>query len=183
MASLIVINGAPGVGKTTLLKWLAPKLDMPAIAKDDFKDFLFDRLGYSDRDWSRILGRASVEMLYDVADEFLNANKSIIIENAFWPEYSKQPLAELANKHKATLIEVYCSADDEVRMQRFRDRAEGGQRHDGHVDNLATLRDVTQYGPLAIGDVIEVDLTHAETALYEHVYEQLAKLMMEDNNA
>lgn len=42
---LIIINGLPGTGKTTIAKPLASKLGFPLIAKDGIKEFLFDTVG------------------------------------------------------------------------------------------------------------------------------------------
>lgn len=160
MATLIAINGAPGSGKTTLMKWLEPELKIPGLAKDDVKEFLFDRLGYHDRDWSRVLGRASVEALYLVAREFLAANEHLIVENAFWPEVAVPAFEEILNDTEADFIEVYCVTDEETRLKRFEKRLKNSERHPGHVDNLATLSDATDYATLGIGETIPFDTTN-----------------------
>ncbi len=63
-AMLVIINGAPGAGKTTLGRRLAKDLELPFLSKDDIKECLFGALGWSDRAWSMKLGRASVELLF-----------------------------------------------------------------------------------------------------------------------
>lgn len=48
--SLIIITGLPGTGKTTLGRKLAEEFRLPFISKDDIKEFLFDNLGWKDRE-------------------------------------------------------------------------------------------------------------------------------------
>jgi len=46
---LIIINGLPGTGKTTIAKPMAEQLGFPLVSKDTIKEFLFDTIGVSDR--------------------------------------------------------------------------------------------------------------------------------------
>jgi predicted kinase len=183
MATLIAINGAPGSGKTTLMKWLEPELGIPGIAKDDIKEFLFDRMGQKDREWSRILGMASVEALYVVADRFLAAGESVIIENAFWPQFAVPKLSEVLAETGASFVEIYCFTDEETRLKRFEQRSESGQRHSGHVDSLATLSDATNYAMLEIGPVLRFDTTKPTEAgkkkLLRNLHEHLELVLPE----
>ena len=45
---LIIINGAPCTGKTTLGRKLAKQLRLPFLSKDGIKEVLFDTLGWED---------------------------------------------------------------------------------------------------------------------------------------
>ena len=56
---LLIVNGLPGSGKTTLSRELAPRLGLPLISKDDIKELLFDQLGWSDREQSKRFGGAA----------------------------------------------------------------------------------------------------------------------------
>lgn len=165
---LILINGAPATGKTTLAVTIAHETGIASLGKDQVKEFLFDTLGVGDREWSRALGRATNDFLYIVADNVLASGKSLIIENAFEKSFAKTKIEQLAEKYSADCFEVYCFAEGLVRRQRFIDRQESGQRHAGHVDdqNFSTAdqeEDVRQkYAPIGVGKVIEVDTTDVE---------------------
>lgn len=46
---VILVNGLPATGKTTLARRIATDLRLPLLAKDAIKETLFDTLGWSDR--------------------------------------------------------------------------------------------------------------------------------------
>src|SRR5688500_5640391 len=71
--ALIIVNGLPATGKTTLSIQLADALGLALFSKDMFKEILFDTLGWSDRAWSRRLGVASIALLVRVAEAELRA--------------------------------------------------------------------------------------------------------------
>src|SRR5665213_3337034 len=58
-------TGLPGSGKTTLAGKLANSLNLPLIAKDHFKEILFDTMGIGDRARSRKIGQAAIALQYD----------------------------------------------------------------------------------------------------------------------
>ncbi len=59
----IIISGPPGAGKTTIGKLLSKELSLPFFYKDEIKESLFDTLGWSDAEWSKKLGVASMKIL------------------------------------------------------------------------------------------------------------------------
>lgn len=107
---LIIINGPPAAGKTTIATPLASKLGIPLLAKDTVKEFLFDTLGTRDREWSKTLGKASSEFLYHLTGTLLSKGESIIIESAFEVKFAKPALQELINIYNPEVIEIYCTA-------------------------------------------------------------------------
>ena len=169
---LVVIQGAPASGKTTLSQRLERDLHLPLIAKDDIKEFLFDRLEQSDREFSRIEGEASVMMMYAAAKVFLKAGKSILMENAYYTEFSRQDIGVLLEETGARYFEVYVHCDEERRRRRFVDRAHSGNRHPGHLDHLAAdpndyksanLSPGDRYRRIGLGEYIDVDTTNGIT--------------------
>lgn len=63
---LVLVNGAPASGKSTLAARLARELALPLIAKDALKEVLFDTLGAPDHARSRELSAASYDLIYAV---------------------------------------------------------------------------------------------------------------------
>ena len=80
---IVIVTGRPASGKSTLAKWLGERLRLPVISKDEVKEILFDTLGWSDREWSKELGRTSVELMFHFAEKLLETRQSLILDNAF----------------------------------------------------------------------------------------------------
>jgi predicted kinase len=51
----VVISGSPGSGKSTLAMALRKQIRWSLLAKDDYKERLFDSMGTGDRAWPRRL--------------------------------------------------------------------------------------------------------------------------------
>ena len=76
---VLIVAGPPASGKTTLARSLAESLTLPPFVKDDFKEVLFDTLGWSDRAWSRKLGGVSMQLLFAALEVELRAARSCIV--------------------------------------------------------------------------------------------------------
>ncbi|MBK5222342.1 MAG: AAA family ATPase [Acidimicrobiia bacterium] len=152
----IVVSGAPGSGKTALARPLAAALRVPLLSKDVVKETLFDELGVGDRLWSRRMGRASMAVLYRIADTCPSA----VIEAVFHRAVSVDDLHALGKP----LIELHCMCEPELAIARFRQRAEV-ERHPGHLDSRQPsnkLEELVLDGckPLHLGGpLLEVDTT------------------------
>jgi predicted kinase len=136
--SLIIITGLPGTGKTTLGKKLAEEFRLPFICKDDIKEFLFDSLGWKDREWSKKLGVASYGLLYYITEANLKAGKSLIVETNFHPILSTEKFLDMKKKYDFEPFQVRCITDGEILLDRFTKRANSDERHPGHVDSTSS---------------------------------------------
>src|SRR5690606_17314401 len=105
---LIVVTGRPAAGKTTLAMRLGRALALPVFGKDRLKEVLFDQLGWQDREWSKKLGAASAELLYECAAIQLEAGRSFILENAFHPDWATPKLLALKARYQADSLEIQC---------------------------------------------------------------------------
>jgi predicted kinase len=172
---LIIILGPPATGKTTLGRRLAADLRLPFLGRDDFKERLFDRLGWRDREWSRQLGMASWDLLWHAVECQLAAGKAAIAESNFNGPIATARVRELAARYDFAPVQINCVTAGAVLVERHRRRAESGERHPGHVDTLesvrAELRDTLlrgRYEPLAIGGrTIELDTTDFAAVDYD----------------
>lgn len=183
MAWLIIVTGRPAAGKSTLAAWLGTQLGIPVIGKDAIKEILFVELGWQDREWSKMLGRASVELLYYLAQTLLTSGTSILIENAFHPELASPTLRTIAIETKAATLQIICQANNEVLFQRFQQRDAEGLRHPGHVDvqSLDELQAaLAQNRPVQLdldGPVIKIGTNDFSTVRYEAILEQVKTIM------
>jgi predicted kinase len=162
---IVIVTGLPGTGKTTLGRRLAADLRLPYFYKDGIKESLFDALGWSDRAWSRRLGVASYDVLFAIIAAELAAGRSLVVESNFSPQYDTPRFLALKRRYGFAPVQVLCSAEGAVVLERFRSRAASAERHPGHVEteNLAEFEAVLLQGrlePLDIGGaLLEVETT------------------------
>lgn len=180
---IIIVTGRPASGKSTLAKWLGERLRLPVISKDDVKEILFDALGWSDREWSKELGRTSVELMFHFAEKLLETRHSLILDNAFHSDLASHRFRSLKQKHGAESLQIVCAAPAEILHERFRDRALNCPRHPGHVD-LQSLdeykRSLQSSPPLTLdvgGEVIEVDTTDFTNIEHEKILARIYSLL------
>jgi len=155
---LVLVHGLPGSGKTTIAAALARDLQLPLFAKDEIKEELFESLGADDPDEWRRLGVAVYPLLFLIARQELEVGRSLVLEANFVAGVSEEHFSQLPPH---TLVQVYCSAPEDVLMERYLAR----ERHPGHHDQVradevrAAIR-VGRHSPLTLtGELIELDTT------------------------
>jgi predicted kinase len=164
---LVIVNGPPASGKSTLGEQIAAELRLPLLSKDAIKEELFDSLGVLgviERKFFRKLGEASMRLMYTVAASILEAGTGVVIEANFYRGISEADLSRLAARARTVMI--HCEAPAETIKERYVERAEEGKRHPVHddstkVEDLEEQLDEGTYEPLDLDvPVIRVNTAH-----------------------
>ncbi len=183
---LIIVTGAPAAGKTTVARHIADAFRLPFYHKDGIKETLFDTLGWSDREWSKTLGAASMAMLYDLLGIQLTAGRPCVVESNFYPEFATSNFLALKKKFRFKPLQIVCLANPQVLSERWHKRVCSQERHPGHVNHVladefgfAELRD--KFRALEIGGrVLQVDTTDMKTIDYAELFQVVASELKAD---
>lgn len=150
---MIVLTGMPASGKSTVAAKLADALSLPVLAKDEFKEALFDTIGFSCYAEKRKLDHAANAVLLKAAEAMLRNGRSLIIDNNF-DGAAAEALNALTERMGARCVTVFFGGDTEAFYRRYVERDRLHLRHLGHV--------VQEHYPLHEGDSPDHDMTREE---------------------
>ncbi len=156
---VVLVNGVPASGKSRLAKALSQQTGWPILSLDDIKNPFLQHIGPVDRDFNRLLGKASYQAIWSFIAE-APANSTFIVDAWF----GFQPKAQLENYIDAAKIghvaELWCKVPGSVAGERYASRLK--DRLPGHpgaeyVPELIALADRAE--PMGCGAVMTVDQT------------------------
>jgi predicted kinase len=161
MKRLILVNGVPASGKSTVAHVIAEKGTWPLLALDTIKEALFAHLGTGDREYNRILGRASYQAMFALAAEFPDG-MTIVMDAWFGFQPEDILKSHLALAGQPSVFQVWCHAPPEIIGERYAARVSG--RSGGHlgldyVPELTALAERAK--PLKNYPAYETDTTQA----------------------
>ena len=157
MKRVVLVNGVPASGKSTLARALAAQTGWPNLALDTVKEALFAHLGAGDREHNRLLGRASYQAIFAAIGDFPDGATAIV--DAWFGFQPREVLVghlRLAGVER--VVEIWLRAEPHVVGARYAERA--AHRSDGHpgleyVPELEAL--ARRAKPLGGYPLIEVD--------------------------
>eukprot|EP01037_Dinobryon_pediforme_P014610 gene14610-14734_t len=148
MKTAIFVNGVPASGKSTVAAHVAAQTGWPLLALDTVKEALFAHLGTGDRDYNRMLGRASYQAIFAQIGDF--PNKSGVVIDAWFGFQPRQVLDDhIQRAGLARIGEIWCHAPPKAIGTRYAARVQarsGGHLGLDYVPELIAL--ATQAKPL-----------------------------------
>ena len=131
---LLIVNGHPATGKTTLAEFLSRRLTLPLLSKDYVKETLGDQLGTASYDDSTRLGRAAFEIIFTLAESWLRSGVSAILESPLRADIEDSRIARLESECPCTATQIVLTADPVALSRRYRLRSRAPSRHHTHFD-------------------------------------------------
>lgn len=129
---LVIVNGAPGSGKTSLARRLADALQLPHLERDGLKEIIADQLDVPDLAQSEALTLAAVGLFYSLAEELARARVGMVLDQAYRRGLAEDQLRPLLASCRTVII--HCVVPRVVSVERYISRYERGARHTAHFD-------------------------------------------------
>ncbi|MGB8665984.1 MAG: AAA family ATPase [Serratia inhibens] len=155
--TVILVNGVPASGKSTVAQALAQHLGLPYLAIDGIKEPFMSRLDNVDRGLNRRLGCAAYEAIWSIVAQAPDCCTYVI--DAWFGFQPREQLRHYLREAGVTHpLEVWNQISGELAAERYASRI--GQRPKGHpgAEYLPELRALAERAaPMAIGPVIRVE--------------------------
>ncbi len=161
MKKLVFVNGVPASGKSTVARAVSHATGWPLLTLDTVKEAFFAHLGTGDRDYNRLLGKASYQALFSLIGDWPETSAAVI--DAWFGFQPVDVLQEhLVRAGTCAVAEIWCNAPAEIIGERYLARL--AQRHGGHLGKdyapeLIALAKVAK--PLGTFPLLTVDTTQA----------------------
>jgi len=171
---LVIVNGRPCTGKTTLASILSRDLRIPMFSKDAIKEKLGESLGAEDRSASRRLGAAAIALMYQQAEILLTSGLPAMVESPLISELAEKEIEELQSRTNCRILQVFLRAEPSVILERFRSRPRKGVffHHEELRELEATV--TTELAPVTVaGKTIFIDTTDFRTVDFARISERV----------
>ena len=171
---LLIVTGHPAAGKTTLARFLSGQLALPLLSKDYVKETLHDQLGATGYQDSTRLGRAAFEVIFALAESWLSAGISVILESPIRADMEDSRIARLESGCPCKATQIVLTGDASVLLDRYRQRSLDPARHPSHFDKernseIAAML-AEPFKPLAVsGGTITVDTSDWNDVDYDSI--------------
>jgi len=158
---VVLVNGLPAAGKSTLAPELAVALGLPLLSKDVIKETHADVLGagpppgLTQRDWNRRLGTAASETMWALLSQ---STSGAVLESSWRTDVRQLVDAGLRRAGFAGAAEVWCEAPLPLLRERFTQRWSSSHAIHGAAPGDDEWAQMVEHAePLGLGPVLRVD--------------------------
>ncbi len=130
MTRLILVNGVPASGKSTVAEAIAASGPWPLLGLDTIKEALFAHLGTGDREYNRKMGRASYQVMFASAGRF-PPGLTVVMDAWFGFQPEEVLHGHLERAGNPDVVQVWCHAPAANIGRRYASRV--GERSSGHL--------------------------------------------------
>lgn len=182
-ATLIVVMGLPGSGKTTLASALADRLGLVHLSSDVVRKELTGtpltqrpsseafRRGL----YSPAMTRRTYAVMRRRAARLLRQGRSVVLDATFGNPAERAAVGRLARRVGAPLVVLVCEADEATVIARLAARADDSEAvSDARLDMWPALR-ASYTDPVEFPDAIRLDMAQPLPAVLAHVVDALAQ--------
>jgi predicted kinase len=158
---VVLVNGLPGAGKTTLARTLSQRLGVPLFSKDTIKEAHADVLGaepppgWSQRRWNSALGAAASETMWAL---LADAGDAAVLESC-WPEDVRHFVVRHLRARDRLPVEIWCDVPLETARRRFEARHPRHPIHGELMTDAEWERWRVTAQPLQVGATFRIDTT------------------------
>ena len=159
MKRAVLVNGIPASGKSTVAHAISIAKNWPLLTLDTIKEAFFAHLGTGDRDYNRLLGKASYQAIFTLIRDFPDGT-TVVIDAWFGFQPLEVLRGHITQAGIGQIAEAWCHAPGHVLGERYRSRLD--TRHAGHlgksyIPELIELASSAK--PLGAYPVFEIDTT------------------------
>jgi predicted kinase len=161
---VVLVNGLPGAGKTTLARTLSQRLRVPLFSKDTIKEAHADVLGaepppgWSQRRWNSALGAAASETMWAL---LADVPGDAVLESC-WPRDVRHFVVQHRQRARDWQpVEIWCEAPLETARRRFEARHPRHPIHGELLTDTEWERWRVTGRPLEVGPTFRIDTTGA----------------------
>lgn len=167
VATLVLVTGVPGAGKTTLGRALAGALHVPFLSLDTMKERLYAAQPGELDDWEL---RQAAEA--ELAAELAGGDCTVVVDIWIAPQRDTDRVAAVLRRQGRPVVEMLCTVPADVAVERYSRRRRSGPHRDADEATLRRIRSaVEMIEPIGVGRCIEVDTSG--TLRIEALTEQL----------
>lgn len=157
MKRVVLVNGVPASGKSTVARAVSAHFGWPLLGLDTIKEPFFEHVGVGDREHNRKLGRASYAAIFNLIAGFPSGSTAVV--DAWFGFQPPEVLTDhLDRAGVGQAVEIWCRADPVHVAERYGARV--GNRAVGHpgLEYLPELLALAQRArPLSLFPLLEID--------------------------